>query len=135
MQGQGVGPTYQQMNLVTLSGMYRLVQIKKQLAIDQRNIVSGEVMSSSSGRVTIRSDKNEVLSALTSSAHVVGDLVQVRVDGAQREVIGSSLRGELPGVVAYQFDSGGSAVVETYRVVDDNGDALLDDDGFGVLIF
>ena len=65
-----------------------LTDIKRQLAIDQANILTGRVISVSQGVASVRLADGKVVRAGGGSSYNIGDRVQLQTDGSSYIVSG-----------------------------------------------
>ena len=71
--------------------MDTLTKIKKQLNIDQTNLASGKVISTTTNTAKVRlADGTERTAYLGSSSVAAGDLIQVAIDGNLCTVTGAA---------------------------------------------
>ena len=71
--------------------MDTLTKIKKQLNIDQNNLASGKVISTTSNTAKVRlADGTEKTAYLGTSSVVAGDLVQIFIDGNLSSINGAA---------------------------------------------
>jgi len=81
-----------------------LKKLRQRLTVDQRNILTGTVISNGTNTVRIRTSKGEILDALKSSSadtYVAGTRLELRTDGRSHKVTGESPLSELDGEIIY----------------------------------
>jgi hypothetical protein len=81
-----------------------LKKLRQRLTVDQRNILTGTVISDGTNTVRIRTSKGEILDALKSSnadTYVAGTRLELRTDGRSLQVTGEAPLSDLDGEIIY----------------------------------
>lgn len=77
-----------------------LRDLKKRLAIDQRNLLIGTVIDTSKSTVRVRTSTGEIRIA-QGTGYTAGQRVQIQTNGTTTTVTGTAPLAELGGVVVY----------------------------------
>jgi hypothetical protein len=81
-----------------------LKKLRQRLTVDQRNILTGTVISDGSNTVRIRTNKGEVRDALkpdNSTTYETGARLELRTDGRSLQVTGEAPLSDLDGEIIY----------------------------------
>lgn len=78
-----------------------LRKLKKRLAIDQRNLLIGTVVSINQGTVRVRTASGEIRTA-EGSGYALGQRVQIQTDGTTATVTSAARLVDLGGEVIYE---------------------------------
>ncbi len=67
-----------------------LSEIKKQLALDQGNIFTGQVIGVGTTTVKVKTKEGKEINVSTDGGYSLGDLVQVHTDGTTHSIAGKA---------------------------------------------
>jgi hypothetical protein len=80
-----------------------LKKLRQRLTVDQRNILTGTVISNGTNTVRIRTNKGEIRDALKPSGatYDTGARLELRTDGRSFQVTGEAPLSDLDGEIIY----------------------------------
>jgi hypothetical protein len=81
-----------------------LKKLRQRLTVDQRNILTGTVISDGTNTVRIRTNKGEVLDALkpdSATTYAADTRLELRTDGRSLQVTGEAPLSDLDGEIIY----------------------------------